>query len=101
MTRYSKLLAATLAIGLWVFAALPGAQAGESAAVNVLLKNNADSTVDVELIDQYGGNFTASITGGMSQNQSLRAGSEIKVGGATVHVVAVGDEGSEIVIAEP
>ena len=70
-------------------------------AVNVMLKNGSSSTVQVELIDQYGGNFSASIDGGMSQNHTLKVNSEIKVGGNTVHVVASGDEGKEIVVAGP
>ena len=68
-------------------------------AVNVILKNNSSSGVDVELVDQYGGNFTAAIDGGMSQNHTLKAGSEVKVNGAAVHVVAKRDEGREVVVA--
>ena len=65
------------------------------------LISGSSSTVQVELIDQYGGNFSASIDGGMSQNHTLKVNSEIKVGGNTVHVVASGDEGKEIVVAGP
>ncbi|MFZ5799261.1 MAG: hypothetical protein ACYCYR_02035 [Desulfobulbaceae bacterium] len=68
-------------------------------AVNVLLKNNSSGGIEVELLDQYGGNFTASIDAGMSTNQTLKVNSEIKVGGAAVHVVTTEDEGKEIVVA--
>ncbi|MFH2123605.1 MAG: hypothetical protein ABIJ50_09020 [Pseudomonadota bacterium] len=68
--------------------------------MNVLLKNNSSAAVDVELIDQYGGNFTATIDGGMSQNQSLQSSSQIKVGGNVIYKVSTNDEGQEIVIAE-
>lgn len=67
--------------------------------VSVILKNKSSASVTVELIDQYGGNFTATIDAGMSQSHTLKANSEIKVGGNTVHVVAPGDEGKEIVVA--
>ncbi len=81
---------------LTLFAAAPCFANG---AVNLILKNNSSSTVEVELIDQYGGNFTASIDAGMSQNQTLQDGSEVKVSGHPVHVVKTGDDGKEIVIA--
>ena len=68
-------------------------------AVNVILKNNSSGGVEVELLDQYGGNFTASIESGMSTNQTLKVNSEIKVGGSAVHVVTTEDEGKEIVVA--
>jgi hypothetical protein len=71
------------------------------AAINVLLKNDSGSSVDVALVDQYGGNFTATIDAGTSQNQTLLAQSEIKIAETTVHVVSPGDEGQEIVIAGP
>jgi len=68
-------------------------------AVNVILKNASSATVDVELIDQYGGNFTATIDAGMSQNHSLKVNSAVKVGGNTVHTVTPKDEGKEVVVA--
>ena len=100
MTRSFQLFAATMAFGLLVFTALPGAQAlaQDDAAVNLILKNVSEATLDVELVDQYGGNFTATIDSGMSQNQALQSGSEIKVDGTAVHVVAPADEGMEIAI---
>ena len=70
-------------------------------AVNVILKNSSSASVEVELIDQYGGNFTATIDSGMSQNQTLKVGSEVKVSGSVVHVASAGDEGEEIVVAGP
>ncbi len=69
-------------------------------AVSVILKNASSSSVDVELIDQYGGNFTATIDAGMSQNHTLKVGSDVMVGGSSVHVVAAGDDGKEIVVAQ-
>ncbi|HBI14835.1 MAG TPA: hypothetical protein DDY20_04885 [Desulfobulbaceae bacterium] len=68
-------------------------------AVNVILQNNSSGSVEVELLDQYGGNFTASIDPGMSTNSTVKANSEIKVGGAVVHVVTAVDEGKEIIVA--
>lgn len=68
-------------------------------AVNVILKNESSSTVVVELIDQYGGNFTASIDGGMSQNHTVKNGSQVKINGAVVHVIKSGDEGQIVVVA--
>jgi len=68
-------------------------------AVNVILKNDSSSPVDVALIDQYGGNFTVTVEAGMAQNQTLKVGSEIKVGETVVHVAAPEDEGQEIVVA--
>ena len=52
-------------------------------------------------MDQYGGNFTATIDGGTSQNQTLQLQSEIKIGESVVHVVSPDDEGQEITIAGP
>ena len=77
-----------------------GYSSEDEGAVNLILKNNSSSTVEVELIDQYGGNFTASIDAGTSQNQAVKANSEIKVGGNTIHVATPSDEGAEIVISE-
>lgn len=74
-------------------------QTTDTKAVDVILQNNSSSSVDVELIDQYGGNFTASIDGGMSQNHTLRIGSDIKVNGSTVHVISADDKGKAIVVA--
>lgn len=67
--------------------------------VNLILKNESSSAVEVALIDQYGGNFTATIDAGTSQNQTLKAKSEIKIADKVVHVAMPGDEGKEIVIA--
>jgi hypothetical protein len=79
-----------------VFAAVPAF--GQN-AVNVILKNASSSSVEVELIDQYGGNFKAEIGSGMTQNHTLKVGSPIKVGGNTVHVVSAGDEGKTVTVA--
>ena len=105
MTMKKTIVAGCLAGWVLTFAALPGAQVqaqGDDAPpVNLILKNDSGSSVDVSLVDQYGGNFTATIDGGTSQNQTLQPQSEIKIGESVVHVVAPADEGQEIVIAAP
>ncbi len=85
-----------LALLLGIFVASSGV-CGD--AVSVILKNNASASVTVELIDQYGGNFTATIDAGMSQSHTLKANSAIKVDGNTVHVVVPEDAGKEIGVA--
>lgn len=87
--------------GLFFFASILGSivYAQEKEAVNLILKNDSSSSVEVELIDQYGGNFTVSIDGGTSQNQALKVNSEIKVSGNAVHLVVPEDEGMEVLIA--
>ncbi len=70
-------------------------------AVNIMLKNASSASVEVELIDQYGGNFKATVDAGMSQNHSLKNQSVVKVGDQTVYVVTAADEGKEVVIAGP
>lgn len=84
--------------GFLLLGALSGQLAISAEAVSVILKNNASSPVEVALIDQYGGNFTASIEAGMASNQTLKTASEIQVNGSTVHVVKEADQGMEIVI---
>ncbi len=69
-------------------------------SVNLILKNNLSSPVEVELVDIYGGNFLANIDGEMSQNHTVLEGSEIIVNGNVICVVALEDEGKEIVVAE-
>ena len=105
MTMKKTIVAGCMAAWVLMLAALPGAQAqaqgDEAAAVNLILKNDSDSSVDVALVDQYGGNFTATIDGGTSQNQTLQPQSEIKIGESVVHVVSPDDEGQEIMIAAP
>lgn len=64
-----------------------------------MLKNNSGETVNVEMIDQYGGNFSSPIDAGMSQNHSLMEDSNVVINGNTVHVVSTEDEGMEIVVA--
>ena len=72
-------------------------QAGD--AVNVILKNNSSSAIEVELVDQYGGNFTAIIEPGTSQNQTLKMDSEIKVKDGSTRSVTSDDEGKEVTLA--
>ena len=105
MTMKKTIVAGCMAGWVLMLAAMPGVQAqaqgDEAAAVNLILKNDSDASVDVALVDQYGGNFTATIDGGTSQNQTLQPQSEIKIGESVVHVVSPDDEGQEIVIAAP
>ncbi len=68
-------------------------------AVNLILKNTSGSDVDVELIDMYGGNFTANIPADTAQNHGLMEGRDIVVNGQTVHTVTSADENMEIVVA--
>lgn len=105
MSMNKTIVAGCLAGWVLMFAAIPGAQeqarGDEAAAVNLILKNDSGSSVDVALVDQYGGNFTATIDGGTSQNQTLQPQSEIKIGESVVHVVSPDDEGQEITIGGP
>ena len=71
----------------------------EGDAVNVILKNDSGGAVEVELVDQYGGNFKVTVDSGTSQNQTLKVQSEILVAGNAVHTVVPEDEGMEVVIA--
>ena len=102
MTLNRTMLAGLAAGFTLMFAVAPGGQAWaqEADAVNLMLKNDSGASVDVGLVDQYGGNFTASIDAGTSQNQTLQAQSEMKIGETVVHVVVPADEGAEIVVAE-
>jgi hypothetical protein len=77
-----------------------GATMGLAAdAVNVILKNNSSAAIEVELIDQYGGNFTATIEPGTSQNQTLKADSEMKVKDGSTRKVTAEDEVKEVTLA--
>ena len=68
-------------------------------AVNVILKNNSSAAIEVELVDQYGGNFTATIEPGTSQNQTLKVDSEMKVKDGATRSVTAEDEGKEVTLA--
>lgn len=83
---------------LFIIAVTVGISArGEASdAVNVILKNGSSSTIEVELIDQYGGNFTISLDSETSQNHALKVNSEIKVKGGATRKVSEDDEGEEI-----
>lgn len=72
----------------------------ETQAVHVILQNNGSSPVTVELIDQYGGNFSAEIDSGMSQNHTLKNNSSVKVNGASIHVISTQDDGKTVVVAQ-
>jgi hypothetical protein len=77
-----------------------GATMGWAAdAVNVILKNNSSAAIEVELIDQYGGNFTATIEPGTSQNQALKADTDMKVKDGKTRKVTAEDEGKELMLA--
>lgn len=105
MAKKSVLIAGLLVCGGWLLAVIPGmnawAQEEGAKAVNVILKNDSGASVDVACIDQYGGNFTATVEGSTSQNQTLMAQSEIKIGETVIHVVSPADEGQELLIAAP
>ena len=92
-----KMLVGALCLVALVLAGLGRAQ--EKAAVSLILKNNSSQPVELALIDQYGGNFTATIDAGMSQNQTLQLKSPIKIGEVVVHIVLPEDEGKEVIIA--
>ena len=66
--------------------------------VNLILKNNSSNSLQVELIDQYGGNFTITLEPGSSQNQTLKLNSKVTVGGKSVHVATAKDDGKEVEI---
>ncbi len=70
-------------------------------AVNIILKNDSSAAIEVELVDQYGGNYKAGLDAGMSQNHTVMINSEVKVDGNSVHVVAAEDEGKEVLIGAP
>ena len=105
MASNKVVIAGVLACVAWMLAVAPGmnawAQDDGDQPVNVILKNDSDGSVDVACVDQYGGNFTATIDGGTSQNQTLKPQSEIKIGETVIHVVTPADEGQEILIAAP
>ncbi|MFH0783064.1 MAG: hypothetical protein V2B20_14100 [Pseudomonadota bacterium] len=68
--------------------------------VNLILKNDSSNSLQVELIDQYGGNFTITLEPGTSQNQALKMNSKVIVGGKSVHVATAKDDGKEVVIGK-
>ncbi|MCI5222955.1 MAG: hypothetical protein D3924_09845 [Candidatus Electrothrix sp. AR4] len=69
-------------------------------AVNVILKNSSSSAIEVELIDQYGGNVSVTIDAGTSQNHTVKMNSKVTVKDGAVRVVTGDDEGKEVNIAE-
>jgi opacity protein-like surface antigen len=87
--------------GLFLFVLALGSAgyAQVTETVNLILKNASSASVEVALIDQYGGNFTVTVDAGTSQNQTLKVKSEIKIAGNVVHVAMPKDEGKEIIIA--
>ena len=94
------LLFCTVIIGTTISSAASDAVSdAASNAVNVILKNNSSSAIEVEMIDQYGGNVTISIDAGTSQNHTLKLDSEIKVKDGAVRKVTDKDEGKEVSIA--
>jgi hypothetical protein len=68
-------------------------------AVNLILKNNSSESLELELIDFYGGNYRANISSGTAQNHALMENSEIKLNGNVIHLVVPEDENMEIVVA--
>ena len=89
---YCCLLLCTVIIGTTI-----STEASE--AVNVMLKNSSSSTIEVELTDQYGGNYTITLDSGAVQNHTVQINSEVKVKDGETHVVTADDEGKEVIIA--
>ncbi len=91
-----KAICLLLVCGTIFFGAAMGLAAD---VVNVILKNNSSAAIEVELIDQYGGNFTTTIEPDTSQNQALKTDSDMKVKDGTTRKVTAEDEGKEVTLA--
>jgi hypothetical protein len=72
--------------------------AGNEKPVNIMLKNDSSGAVQVEMIDQYGGNVTVTVEPGTSQNHAVKLNSAVKAGGKTVLKATAKDEGKEVVV---
>ncbi|MBD3329987.1 hypothetical protein GF354_00480 [Candidatus Peregrinibacteria bacterium] len=70
------------------------------AAISLILKNQSSTDIELDLTDQYGGNFNAQIPASTSQNHTLMEGSKIKSHEQALHTVNAEDTNKEIVIAE-
>jgi len=66
------------------------------AQVNLMLKNVSGDTLNLELIDQYGGNFSDTLDADSSRNFSLNEGSDITVNGSVRFQVSLDMEGQEL-----
>jgi cytochrome c biogenesis protein ResB len=86
-----------LCLGLLVGAGTVFA-ASKDKPVNIMLKNNSSSSVQVEMLDMYGGNVTVTVQPGTSQNHAVKLNSAVKVGGKTVLQATAKDEGKEVVV---
>lgn len=91
------LWAVLLCLGLVVGAATV-VSAGNEKPVNIILKNDSGGGVQVEMLDQYGGNVTVTVEPGTSQNHTVKLNSAIKAGGKTVLKATAKDEGKEVVV---
>ena len=72
--------------------------AGKEKPVNLMLKNDSSGGVQVEMIDQYGGNVTVTIDSGTSQNHTVKLNSAVIVDGNTIFKATAKDEGREVVV---
>jgi hypothetical protein len=92
--------------GLWVVLLCLGlvvggatvVSAGNEKPVNIILKNDSGGGVQVEMLDQYGGNVTVTVEPGTSQNHAVKLNSAVKAGGKTVLKATAKDEGKEVVV---
>lgn len=89
--------AAMLCLALTVTPEL-GFSAGKEKPVNIILKNESSGGVQVEMIDQYGGNVTVTVESDTSQNHTVKLNSAVRVDGNTVLKATARDEGTEIVV---
>ncbi len=94
---FRSVAAALLCLGL---AVAPEAvfSGGKDKPVNLILKNDSSGGVQVEMIDQYGGNVTVTIDSGTSQNHTVKLNSAVKVDGDTVLKATAKDEGREVLV---
>lgn len=91
------LWAVLLCLGLVVGGATV-VSAGNEKPVNIILKNDSGGGVQVEMLDQYGGNVTVTVEPGTSQNHAVKLNNTIKTNGKTVLKATTKDEGKEVVV---
>jgi hypothetical protein len=86
-----------LLLGL-LLSATPAFAAGNERPVNLLLRNDSSGSVEVEMVDQYGGNVTVTVESGTSQNHTVKLNSAVKVEGNTILRATAKDDGREVVV---
>lgn len=94
---FKSVVAVLLSLGLAIAPEVAIA-AGKEKPVNLMLKNESGGGVQVEMIDQYGGNVSVTIEPGTSQNHTVKLYSVIKVDGNTILKATAKDEGREVVV---